>query len=485
MWSAKIKLIDWVWLAVIATLSFFISGLPFYPFLNSDIAVHVLMTESFSFRHDLYFWGQDRLGSLVPMVANIVYRISGISPFWLTALTKWFFLCVGCVSFWYFIPNRFQRWAWTCLWFFPAYEMMYLLLPGHPYAEQMAMFGLSLVFFQRWVKSASLAWNLPLFLLFALLSFWVSDFSLLFYAVLFFAFFSSIINRVKLLSAKPWTAQLLWTFSVLIFGIFFILYAKLSAARDEAYTLSVFGSIDQILYSVSMLCFYIRNVLLFESVSIWNSTYFYATLTSILLLAVNRNKFRFQAYSKVFFLISILGFILIVSLRWLAINFVMLKYFIPVFFSLWLGVLSIDFAGIHKRLRLFSTFVITLIVLGCSGSIIYQYNHPSERDIHISELQSPFFKTPKSIIGDYWYSYIFAITNPELIATTPHDSSSVRNWKQVDRVIKSDTIYICLNNWLEEAPQNLMQFDTELSLINTLKEGQFKFARYKKIGVIK
>jgi hypothetical protein len=184
----------------------------------------------------------------------------------------------------------------------------------------------------------------------------------------------------------------------------------------------------------------------------------------------------------VFFLISIIGFILIVSLRWLAINFVMLKYFIPVFFSLWLGILSIDFADIHKRLRLLLTVVITLIVLGCSGSIIYQYNHPSERDIYISDLQSPFFKTQKSIIGDYWYSYIFAIANPELIATTPHDLSSVRNWKQVDRVIESDTIYICLNNWMDEAPQNLIQFDTELSLINTIEEGQFKFARYRKIG---
>jgi hypothetical protein len=482
VWSTKIKLIDWVWLVFIATLSFFISGLPFYPFLNSDIAVHVLMTESFSFRYDLYFWGQDRLGSLVPMVANIVYRISGISPFWLTALTKWFFLCVGCFSFWYFIPNRFQRWVWTCLWFFPAYEMMYHLLPGHPYAEQMAMFGLSLVFFKRWIQSSSSVWDLPLFLLFSILSFWLSDFSLVFYAALFIGFFFSIINQVKLLSSKPWTSQMFWTFSVLISGIFFILYAKLSAARDETYTLSMFGSEDQILHSISMLWFYTRNVLLFESVSIWNSIYFYATLTSILFLAVSRKKLRFQASSKVFFLISIIGFILIVSLRWLAINFVMLKYFIPVFFSLWLGILSIDFADIYKRLRLLLTVVITLIVLGCSGSIIYQYNHPSERDIYISDLQSPFFKTQKSIIGDYWYSYIFAIANPELIATTPHDLSSVRNWKQVDRVIESDTIYICLNNWMDEAPQNLIQFDTELSLINTIEEGQFKFARYRKIG---
>ena len=79
------------------------------------------------------------------------------------AIVKWIYLIIGCAAFWYFIPNRAQRWIWTCLWFFPAYEMMYHLLPGHPYAEQMALVGLALIFFDRWLKPIKNHWNvLPL-----------------------------------------------------------------------------------------------------------------------------------------------------------------------------------------------------------------------------------------------------------------------------------------------------------------------------------
>jgi hypothetical protein len=38
--------------------------------LNSDEASHVLMAYDFRFPTDLYYWGQDRLGSLVPLLAH-------------------------------------------------------------------------------------------------------------------------------------------------------------------------------------------------------------------------------------------------------------------------------------------------------------------------------------------------------------------------------------------------------------------------------
>ena len=315
MWSAEIKLMDWGWLLLIATLSFFLSGLPYYPFLNSDIAVHVLMTESFSFRYDLYFWGQDRLGSLVPMMANVLYRTTGASPFWLTAIVKWLFLVIGCASFWSFIPNRFQRWVWTCLWFFPAYEMMYHLLPGHPYAEQMAMFGLSLLFFHRSVNASSFSWNVHLFLLFASTSFWISDFSLIFYLVLI-GLFSS---KFKLLFQRILSNTLkarVFSFLILISLVFcFLIVAKVTAARDETYTVSMFASLDQLYYSLSMLWFYTKNVLIFQSVSIWNSVYFYSTLIMLFILIGNRNRLKIQANSVLFFSVAFCGSLLIISLR--------------------------------------------------------------------------------------------------------------------------------------------------------------------------
>ena len=45
---------------LIILLSFFTFSENFYPLLNSDMAVNILMTPAFSLPHDIYFWGQDR-----------------------------------------------------------------------------------------------------------------------------------------------------------------------------------------------------------------------------------------------------------------------------------------------------------------------------------------------------------------------------------------------------------------------------------------
>ena len=481
MWSTKIKAIDWGFLILVALASFFVSGLPYYPFLNSDIAVHVLMTESFSFRYDLYYWGQDRLGSLLPMTSNIIYGLTSLSPFWIVAIVKWIYLIIGCAAFWYFIPNRAQRWIWTCLWFFPAYEMMYHLLPGHPYAEQMALVGLALIFFDRWLKPIKNHWNvLPLIFL-ATLSIWVSDFSVLFYVVLFVAFFKSILNRIKDLLQIKNKLLLSSCLALTALMLSFLVFAKLTAARDATYITSMFANAEQLQHSIKLMWFYTTDTVLFKSVSIWNSVYFFATVFLIGIVSIKPNFFKRSTFTLYFLWCSISGFLLILSLRWLAINHVMLKYFIPVFFFLWLGLLTVNWNSGKKAFTWLTTALGILIVTGCAYSILSLYQTDAERIISYKNLDTPFYKTEKSIIGDYWRSYVFAVSNPEIIKATPHDQTTVRNYKLVAEVLSSDTIYVCLDGWLDQAPKNMKQFGNEMELIQSeIKEGNFRFAMYRK-----
>jgi len=44
----------------------------YFPLLNSDMAITILMAQNLNLPGDLYFWGQDRAGSLIPLLANIL-----------------------------------------------------------------------------------------------------------------------------------------------------------------------------------------------------------------------------------------------------------------------------------------------------------------------------------------------------------------------------------------------------------------------------
>lgn len=93
-------------MAALVAISFLVSSLPFYPFLNSDIAIQVLQAGSFQFPDDLYFWGQDRLGSIVPLLAHLIYLVTPLDALWPTAIGKWLMLLAGFVLATYWIKSR-------------------------------------------------------------------------------------------------------------------------------------------------------------------------------------------------------------------------------------------------------------------------------------------------------------------------------------------------------------------------------------------
>ena len=53
---------------------YFTYGAVHFQGLSSDHAIHILMADGFSFPHDLYYWGQDRLGSIIPIVGWFFYQ---------------------------------------------------------------------------------------------------------------------------------------------------------------------------------------------------------------------------------------------------------------------------------------------------------------------------------------------------------------------------------------------------------------------------
>ena len=104
---------------ILIILSFLCYSSNFYTLLTSDDAIQVLMIHNFQLPHDLYFWGQDRYGSLIPMLGQIFYKGLGFSP--LTSESLPFINC-RLLCFCYIFQIKIQQ-AHSCnRMVFPAFK---------------------------------------------------------------------------------------------------------------------------------------------------------------------------------------------------------------------------------------------------------------------------------------------------------------------------------------------------------------------------
>jgi len=240
------RILDWLILLGIALSSFFVFSLPYYSFLNSDIAVHVYMAESFSFSKDWYYWSQDRLGSLLPLTAFALKSVFPLSVIWSVSIAQWFYLLLGLVSFWYFIPNRWMRLLLAVLWFFPFYALVFHVLPGHPYAAQMAMLGCSFVCFHQAILKSKTSY-LPLMVLFAVLAIWVSDFSAFIYLSLMLFYRTQILSQLKkTIQSKQGIIRLSSAMFVFLVGCAGLYYAKTHTFKDPNYISQLFANPEEL-----------------------------------------------------------------------------------------------------------------------------------------------------------------------------------------------------------------------------------------------
>ena len=104
--------------------SFFLYSSLYYALLNSDNAVTVLMVHYFKLPDDLYFWGQDRLGSLIPLIAQIPNKLFRLSPILSESIVHYGILLTGFLAFATFIKSNFYKIVFAIIWFFPPMRLI-------------------------------------------------------------------------------------------------------------------------------------------------------------------------------------------------------------------------------------------------------------------------------------------------------------------------------------------------------------------------
>jgi hypothetical protein len=485
------KIFFYLVIGLIFLLSFYYYSSLFYPILNSDNAVTILMIHSFNLPSDLYFWGQDRMGSLIPLIGQIPFKLFNFSALASEAITHYLILLLGFLAFSSLLKSYFYKIILAFIWFLPPIRLIdgIQLYSGIEYsliAISCYLFNLSdkeniqkKIFLHHFI--------LLLITLILIASIWVSDMALMsvFLLIVIQLFYYLRKNKLTKLAFK--NPKLYYALIGILIGYIFIHYAKSISSNRQDYT--TFSDINTILQSIIIFYNTIADIFLFRATEPFTSIYAYMVIIIIGFSFFVLRKIKINGSTKkwaVFFLAdAIVVFVVIIISQWTFLSNVPRRYFTCTYiaFSFFLLLLFDNLVLANKHNYFLKIFIFLTVFIGGAGTIYnLKYIWPKTLKPKI-EIVDEFKKLGKiGIISEYWNSYITSCPNPDLIIATPNEQSYVRNKKITDEVFRQKKLYVIKDMWLESFPDTLKQFGHIL-----LKDGKpfnigdCNVCKYKKI----
>jgi hypothetical protein len=496
-------------IVVVFILSFRSFALYLLPSFNSDHAVHVLMAQDLVLPEDLYYWGQNRLGSLLPILAHGLIQWFSITPIFAVSYAQYFLLLIGFLSFSSLLKQNISKLIFSLVWFFPVKPFVAIVHPAHPYSPQFALIGCALVLADHLSKKHQRpAWKIS-FLVFGCITFlslslWLSELSIIIVAIVGYFVFLECRNYDKIFRNSNSSAVLIIA-SVL--GFIFISIAKISATNsyqqvnvDSLTLLFKVNNLDKTKFivqsilnsTISAVTFSIDNSLL-SWYFIFSCIFFILFLIISFVFLIKGRMYGFfkspqasntfltskSRWSIVFGVNAVGTFLLLLNSDWVYMNGVDSRYFSVIYLSVWLAILfGVEQLETHlvQQVKLLclslkgnlvkfkQTIFASLLAMATIGSLslspsIFSFSHPPSQ----YEQMKGFRKLEQvGIIGDYWKSYVICTADPVKLHCTPHDKSFPRSQRSVQKVLNSPKIYLVKESWLNDFPDQIEQFGQSL-----------------------
>lgn len=463
----------------------------FYPVLNSDNAVTILMIHYFKLPKDLYFWGQDRMGSLIPLIGQIPLKVFNLSALTSESVVHYLILLLGFLAFSYFLRSYILKIIFSIIWFFPPMRLIDVTqLSFGIHYSLIAITCYLIDYYQKEkIQNNPLLSHLILSIitLILILSIWVSDMALIsvfiLLAIQLYFYLKEYNFSLNLFNKKEFYYALIG----FIVGYIFIHYAKsTSPVRIDYTTFSDLNTIKQtiIIFRNSILDFF-----KFKANEPFTSVYSYFVLIIMILLFSHINKISLNSNIRKWFLFFMFdaAFLLAIILisNWTFLNGVPRRYFTSTYISLSFSILLlIDNLHVSKKqFNILSIILMITVLIGGVGALYnIKYIWPKTMTPRV-EFSREFEKLGKiGVIAEYWNSYITSCTNPNLIKATPHDSTwAVRNYEIVEEVFQQENIYIIRDMWLQSFPDTVVEFGRVLLKDgNEFRIGDCNVCKYKK-----
>ena len=473
------------------------------PNLNSDHAVHILMTYDLRLPQDLYYWGQDRLGSLLPILSNQLSEVFSIVPVKAASYTQYFLILLGYLSLSSLFKSTIAKLIFALAWFLPLNYFIELLMIAQPYGPQFACIGVAAVLINQAGKASDrknikTAVLIGLATIFLFLSLWLSDLSILIILILFGAGCKFIYDRAIATSFEldnqflrtliaidrhkfqPLLPPIITSGISALIGFAFISYAKQSAARNRNY--GTFSNLQQIWEVVSQLATSLFRTLTFQTDNIFLSIHALLVLGFAGYLTYSiRRQYQQSSYSVssfwvyVFAINAAISFVLILLSRWLYVNGISLRYFTVVYVSCWIATLLLV-EGLQKPAKRLAFTLLALIAFSSSLTLPNYVFSFSKAPSVISQLQDFREFDRAGFIGEYWESYILCSVDPKDLDCTPYDRRNkdqtscsttpakppvirgVRCVRCARRTLRAKNLYLIKENWFDTFPTEIQQF---------------------------
>ena len=471
----------------IILLSFFLYSYNYCPALNSDGAVNVLMTYYFKLPRDLYYWGQDRWGSFIPLVAQFFFKICHLSPLTSISISNYIILIAGYFCFSILLKTNFTKIIFAIIWFLPPLRFSDML--WYATGIQYSLIAISIFLMTKLKYNDDEKNRFKNHLIFAFIillfisSVWVSDASLATIFILISITF--LFDWKKIKSKKIWASYL---FIGSILGCVFIHYAKNHVmASTEGYLKP--NDIKAFVESIAIIKSSLLDLLLFRKPEFFMSMYCYLAIAFILLLAyiLIKKSVAIDSSQKKWLYFFLADGIIVIAVallsRWVFVNGVNRRYFFGSYISLSIALLIIiESLKIEKRvLTGIRTSLVAIVLIGAISTPYYMKTVWPKTLRPQADVFSEFKSLGKiGVIANYWKSYIAACPDPSQVVATPYDKDNVRNPELVDEVFKQPSLYIIKDYWMNTFPDTLLQFGrTLVKEGEVIKVGGCEVSKYK------
>lgn len=456
----------------IVVLSFFLYSSEFYPLLNSDDALNVLMAHYYRLPHDLYCWGQDRGGTLIPLISQLFMRIFHCPALLAVSLSNYLVLILGYIGLSSQIKSNYYKIVLAIIWFLPFQRFIDIV--RFPIGVEYSLLGFSLFLIDKLLNGNNLkepvkhALFISVIVLFTL-AVWVSDLAIVSIFLLILVSFLFFYKNNHKISKKALFYLVIGAVSCFSF----IKFAKSFATQKTEGYLSLNG-VHEIHNALFLIQKSFWEVLTFSTNEIFVSIYAYLAIIFVFsfgLVVIKKKMFRRLVSNPwiVFFMADFLVILTILLLSsWVLANGMGRWYFVATYISLSMAiVLALDGMEMCNTSKILKGGVLLLALIGAISPVYtMKYSNPKTLQPK-ADVVGEFKQLGEiGIIADFWNSYVTSCPDPEHIKATPHDRSDVRSRELVDMVFEEEKIYVIKDMWMETFPDTLEQFGHVL-----LKEG--------------
>lgn len=455
--------------AFIILSSFFLYSLAFNPLVTSDDALNVLMAFDYQIPPDFYCWGQDRGGTIIPLISQFFIHVLHLSPILSVSLSNYLLLTLGFIGFSKLFKQPFTLIIFAVLWFFP-YERFINIL-SFPIGMSYSLIGISIYFLDRLMHKKDLTnFSKHFHLLVSIglwgLAIWTSD--LAFFTVLLLVFTLLFYSKYQKIEQFPKKLFILYSTLGITAVIFIVLKLK-TYATGVTENFQKFNSAEQIGESIGIVFLDCWNVLSFQENNFLISFGAWLILVVLIILVVilalsRKSIFSFKNPWILFLISDFLAVLAIIFLaHWVLLNNMGRWYFVAPYISGLLLVLFLLDSFVEKMGKTLKAVCVScVIILGITPI----YTSLRANNWKYTPLRSTILELNKlgkiGIIGDYWDAYRCSIANPENIKSTPHEGEDIKNTDRISEVFRQPKIYLSKDMWFDEFPDSIQQFGVML-----------------------